>query len=139
MQEIVNKFSSGADMLGNIDSYVIFAKYNTKTENNGALVSEILTDYYLGAGQLSYQSNRYSTFAAQIGLIWNGQEFSNLEDKMPLFIKDVKGFAVLFTAASVKNYYGSLFQTIIADWAIYKLWGSTDHQIKQHLTVFLKV
>ena len=67
-------------------------------------------------------------------MIWNGQEFTNLGANMPFFINEVKSFAVLFTAASVKNY--SIFELPKADFAIIDLLFNMKPFIRQQLNLF---
>jgi hypothetical protein len=131
-QNIVDKYASGADMLGNVDAYVIAKKYNVNSSSGGK-VSDILKDYYLGPGQLYYKKNRYSIFASEIGLIWNGQNFENLPERVEYYSHEVRVFAMLFTAAAAKNY--SFFEIPLGTFAYYNLFEA-HVEAKQHLITF---
>jgi hypothetical protein len=102
IQTVINKYAPCQDMLGNIDAYVIGRKYNISS-NNGMKVSEILRDYYLGAGVQSYQNNRYSTFAQSIGLQVNSGNFTNLEDILNYYVDEVNDAAAMYVAAGANG------------------------------------
>jgi hypothetical protein len=95
MQNIIARLAPPADIIGDIDAYVIAAKYDIST---GMLISDILRDYYLGSGQI-HQKHRFSIFASVLNLGWNGTEFTNLEgEKLKQYKNDVQSAAALFTA-----------------------------------------
>jgi hypothetical protein len=140
IQDFVDENASGADMLGNIDAYVIAEKYDTKIEKNGRLVSEILYDYYLSSGT-NYQNKRYSIFAKLIGLLWDdfGDSFFNLKGKIPEFTKDIASASTFFALISAKN------GTTLTDWSLLKVGFATrelyflsTEEIEKHLRVFFK-
>ncbi|MEY3241258.1 MAG: hypothetical protein RIR11_2696 [Bacteroidota bacterium] len=104
-QAVVDRLAPPADLLGNIDAYVIAAKYPA-IYSGGQRLSDILQDYYIGAGQV-HQSRRFHIYAEQLGLGWDGAEFSNLPQKMPTYIDDVQNAAALFVLIGAKNIEGN--------------------------------
>jgi hypothetical protein len=83
-QELINKYASAQDMLGNIDAYVIKQVFNIASTRK---VSEILREYYLGEYYTNLNQTasaarkyRFSKFAQGIGLILQSRSpvvFSN--------------------------------------------------------------
>lgn len=75
---IIADYAPAQDMLGNIDSYVMYSTYNTKS-NYGMRVSDMFHDYYIGKGEGKFlRENRYLYFAEAIGLhCWDGEKFEN--------------------------------------------------------------
>ena len=128
---------SGADMLGNTDAYVVSKKYPIKVEKNGLLVSEILHDYYLGAGQMAYQKNRYSIFADSRGLKWDSNGFTNLNDVFKGYSNDIASFSTMFTGASALAEGKAEFLKASAI-AMSALYYFSDDEISKHLNIFFK-
>ena len=77
-QFYINVNASGSDILGDIDSYVIYTKYKVDV-TKGIKVSEILDNYYSENFQtIGSMKNRINIFCSSIGLKdWNGSLFSN--------------------------------------------------------------
>jgi hypothetical protein len=107
-QKIVDRLAPPADVLGNIDAYVIAAKYPA-IYSGGQKLSDILQDYYSGAGQV-HQRRRFHIYAEQLGLGWNGTDFGNLQQKMPTYIDDVQSAAALFVIVGAKNIEGNALE-----------------------------
>jgi hypothetical protein len=77
-QAIIEAFSPGADMLGNIDSIVIPSVINLNT-HHGIRVTDIFKAYYFPDGShFEKMQHRFSIFCQLCGLKnWNGNHFSN--------------------------------------------------------------
>jgi len=87
-QKVINSDASGADMLGDIDPYVIARHYPIQQES-GQRLTEMLKDYYLE--DHSKRQIRYAEFADIIGLKgWDGQQFSNEKQWLKYYYGQLK-------------------------------------------------
>ncbi len=87
-QNYINTDAPGSDMLGDIDPYVIAAKYDVGA-TNGMRYTDILTDYYLNPKSVRQQ--RFTIYCDSIGLKdWNGKSFGNEKDWMKYYIKQLR-------------------------------------------------
>jgi hypothetical protein len=113
MNQAASKLASGADMIGNIDAYVIKANFNTSTLI-GEMPIQIFSDYYLSNSSKSLRDNRFLEFSKAIGLSWDGSKFSNISDILPTFVDDVESFAINYVLAAALNAsYGDVLEAYI--------------------------
>ncbi len=97
-QELIFSYAQGADMLGNIDAYVIGNTYNMYSDN-GLKISDILYDYYCseGIGEQT-RKRRYSIFCSVIGLTgWDGENFDNEKSWMKYNIGQLRNNTLFYT------------------------------------------
>ncbi len=120
IQPIINKYASGPDMIGNIDSYVIWKNYNIASKN-GLRFTDILRHYYLHekvSGLKNLKSNepyRYTIFCEAVGLKgWNGKKFANRKEWVKRYtprMLDATLFYMMTRATGIEK----ILQTVIAD------------------------
>ena len=106
-QNIINKYASVEDMLGNIDAYVLGNQFDIAA-SRGKKVSEILREYYLGEGTEAAEArkNRYSNFAARIGLnlqAINPVSFSNEAAWVKKYATEVSKAAALYVLQNTEG------------------------------------
>ena len=95
-QSIIDQTSPPADMLGNIDGYVVSASYNIAARN-GQRVSDILKDYYLSSRRGAFQNHRFQVFCEQVGLEgWNGYVFTNEEKWIRSFTRQLRNCTAFY-------------------------------------------
>ncbi|MBN2166352.1 MAG: hypothetical protein JW717_08765 [Marinilabiliaceae bacterium] len=113
MQNIINEYSPGVDLLGDIDPYIICQIYNTKA-SKGLRVTEILNDFYEKNGLGYYYSTmRFQLFAHLIGLKnWNGICFSNEKEWALFYSKQLKNNIAFYIFSRCKNFKGLLLALI---------------------------
>lgn len=77
-QFYILKEATGADMISDMDAYVIAKHYNIGAEK-GQRLSDIIEDYYTGTGiSKAYRERRASVFCEMVGLRdWDGYQFAN--------------------------------------------------------------
>jgi len=97
IQDLINAFAPGTDMLGNIDSIVIPHIYKLNT-HSGWLISDILNDYYSQEGKGYYfMQRRYSMFCQIIGLKgWDGEHFENEREWIADFKKQLRSTTAFY-------------------------------------------
>jgi len=90
-QVIINEYAPGADMLGDIDPYVIQSVYDIST-STGMRPTEILRNYYGNDKPGStFRKHRFLYFANIVGLInWDGKNFSNEEKWLSYYKKQLR-------------------------------------------------
>jgi Domain of unknown function (DUF4157) len=105
-QAIVNEYASPQDMLGNIDVYAMASAFNTSNAG-GRLVSDLLSEFYLGAATTAgggARVHRYSRFCASIGLTgWTGSGFANEAAWLDRWPPEVAGAAALYIGATTEG------------------------------------
>ena len=77
-QHYIEVNAPGSDMLGDIDSYAIAKSYDLSGAS-GRRLTDILQEFYSGAGRSFFAQKRYALFCDAIGLIWDGTRFTNQE------------------------------------------------------------
>lgn len=98
-QKVIDDYAPAQDMLGNIDAYAIGGQYAVGS-GAGQKVSEILRDYYLGAGAKTKQSLRYTQFSSQIGLTgWDGSKWKNEAAMVTKWADEVNDAAAMYLGA----------------------------------------
>lgn len=104
LQNIIEITSPPADMLGNIDSFVISKSYNINT-HNGQRVTEILKDYYCNE-ESYFLKKRYSVFARIVGLNgWDGHTFENEHKWVRYYSKQLRVTTSFYTfSRGIKPY-----------------------------------
>lgn len=82
---------SGADMVSDIDSYVIARHYDIGA-SKGQRLTDIIQDYYFSDGVAkSYRDRRASIFCEMVGLKdWNGSQFRNEEEWIQRYRKQLR-------------------------------------------------
>ena len=111
---------------------------NTPAEQgkpNNRLVSDILKEYYLEAGKDTYQKKRYSNFARKLGLIWDNNGFTNLNQKMGTYLTDMANFNLMLTIVGAG---GLTYEAHKARFALTELRYFSDDEMKKHLNLFFK-
>lgn len=108
MNDLIAKYASPEDMLGNIDAYAIATEFATEEAavRNMKLVnvtdapplSEILREYYLT--NCPARLHRYTRFAKSIGLRWDGKRFVNKEMWKDKYIDEVNDAAAMYIMGS---------------------------------------
>jgi hypothetical protein len=108
-QRIIDEFSPGQDMLGDIDAYVMADQYNI-SNSGGKKVSELLSAFYLSAPTTPdgrAREHRFSKFASLTGLTgWSGGAFGNEAAWKTRWAPEVAACAALYIGA---NTDGSIF------------------------------
>jgi hypothetical protein len=113
LQKKIDEYSPAQDMLGNIDAYSIGEQYSVGATSGGMKVSEILRDYYLGAGSTTKQALRYTKFSSKIGLSgWDGSKWSNEADMVDFWADEVNDAAAMYIGAG-------------ADYGVFSFAGTT--------------
>lgn len=80
-QQLLDGGATGADMLSDIDAYVIARRYNIAAAQGGQRVTDILRDYYFSDSPEAFRRKRCTTFCEMIGLTgWDGTHFANEKD-----------------------------------------------------------
>jgi hypothetical protein len=111
VQKKIDEYAPAQDMLGNIDAYAIATQYKVESGSGGQKLSEILRDYYLGAGSTTKQSVRYTKFSSSIGLSgWDGSKWSNESDMVDFWDDEVNDAAAMYIGAG-------------GDWGLFSLPG----------------
>ena len=78
-QKCIDDGATGADMISDIDGYII-ARHFDIGSNNGMRLTDILTEYYTSEAPDAPRRKRCTTFCEMIGLEgWDGNSFSNEE------------------------------------------------------------
>lgn len=95
-QKIWNNYSSAADNLGNIDSYLLAQIIKNK---GYGFVSSFLAEYY----KSNKKKERFTEFSKAIGLEWNGKEFKNRKKMIAFYADQVNDSAALYFAIAAKN------------------------------------
>ncbi len=113
MQKIIDNFAPGVDMLGDIDPYVICELYNTKA-NDGLRVTEIFKDYYSANGMGAYyRERRCYFFSLNVGLKgWDGNSFSNEEEWMKYYMKQLRNNDAFYIFSRCENFKGIMLALI---------------------------
>lgn len=99
-------FAPPQDMLGNIDAYAIYARYDNelKSTKSSIRISEILREYYLGSAT-DFQDQRYSYFAKSNGIKLDEQgNIINKEERIAYFTGQIQESAALYIAASSEGF-----------------------------------
>lgn len=130
---IIADYAPAQDMLGNIDSYVMYSTYNTKSAY-GIRVSDIFHDYYIGNGEgQKLRENRYIYFAEAIGLQgWDGEGFSNEKDWFDSYFPQLRDCTAMYVYTRSEKPFGY--------WLTFKTWikGFDEFlDLEPLLTVFL--
>ena len=130
-QELIERNAPGSDMLGNIDSYVIYKAYNLKTRN-GQRVSEILEDYYSQGNE--FREQRFKIFAQCIGLgEFTSNTFNNEEQWLRYHKKQLRN-----TAAFMVNSVSSGFKLkYLVPWKLWRKRYEDVIQLELLLNLFL--
>lgn len=97
-QKIWNEYSSAADNLGNIDSYILCQLFK---ENQTGFLSKRLNDFYNAPN--SQVNNRYLFFVKAIGLEWDGKQFLNRKKMVKYYTDQVNDAAAFYFAITAKN------------------------------------
>lgn len=102
-QKIVSNLASPADMLGNIDAYVIAS--DSFFGRNPKSVTTILNDFYYNQDPHYQQlrKERYLIFSKKIGLHWDGTRFNNYQERLDYYTDQVNDSAALYAAISAKR------------------------------------
>lgn len=108
IQEKIDHYASGPDMLGNIDAFVISDSYLSGYPNipfGLSKVSEILEHYYLGDGFTLFQKHRFTTFSNKIGLEWNqtSTSFSNFTQILLEYADQVNDAGAMYIGGQTLN------------------------------------
>ncbi len=101
-QEVIDQLASAADMLGNIDAYVINKLF---VEKNKEKVTDIFENYYLSDAKKysDLRKHRFLLFAQAIGLVWNGKSFDNYDKMLKYYTDQVNDSAAFHYAISAKR------------------------------------
>ncbi len=97
-QTLINVYSSGSDMLGDIDPYVIQLIYNISS-TDGLRVTDILRNYYIGDNEIgsNFRKKRFQYFSHTVGLKnWDGENFSNEEKWLEYYKKQLRNNTVFY-------------------------------------------
>lgn len=111
-QNRLNIDASAADMLGDIDPYIIAELYDLSS-TNGMRVSDILYDYYNGTGKSKqYRERRFSIFCNRIGLQgWNGTVFENEKKWLKHYKTQLRDAAIFCEISQMENVKGLIIAT----------------------------
>jgi hypothetical protein len=131
-QTYINQDAPGADMLGDIDSYVIKHHYDVSTRQ-GKRITEILSDYYnADTPGVAFRQRRFSTFCQIIGLNgWNGENFANEKQWLAYYGKELRN-NVSFQAFSITH------EDLKSLWLCLRIWlGGYKDTLKMHLLLVI--
>ncbi|OQX98595.1 MAG: hypothetical protein B6I24_04915 [Bacteroidetes bacterium 4572_128] len=118
-QDLINTYSDGSDMLGNIDPFVIKLLYDTSS-TNGLRITEILKSYYIGNKYEKPYKNRYKHFCKTVGLNnWDGEKFSNEKKWFKYYKKQLKNNTAFYVYSRSRKPI-SVFLAIMIYFNFYK-------------------
>jgi len=111
-QKVVDEYAPCDKMISNADALIIINNYGVSA-SAGKKVSEILRDYYDAGGKGDVlRQNRYSLFAAYLGLRdWSGQTFINEKQWREFYfgqLKTCSAFYLLFFREKLSTLVWSL-------------------------------
>jgi hypothetical protein len=133
-QRIINMNAPGTDMLGNIDSYVIYHFYKLKARK-GRRVSDILEEYYTDnpAGN-SYRKQRFKIFAECIGLEnFSNNSFSNESEWLKYQKKQLRNTA----AFMVNSVSSGCREKYLIPWKLWRRKYEDVIKVEMLLSLFL--
>ena len=117
-QEYINIDVPGSDMLGNIDAYVINARYDVKTDN-GMRFTEILEDFYFS--DHSPRKKRISIFCKEVGLgEWNGKSFSREAEWLKYYTRQLKNETSFQVFSVTDEKIHSIWMPLVVWFGFYK-------------------